>query len=129
MTPGSNNATGFINNNITQLFSLNGTAPRNVTSFTVYGRTIDNVAIVNSTNTTNYTSVENSTFITGILWDTTKDNGDGDYGDDGEELVFITRINAGTTGLGNSSHNYETGNTFNDQERRQCLFLCGVKVV
>ncbi|CAG0987412.1 MAG: cell surface glycoprotein [Candidatus Methanoperedens nitroreducens] len=108
MTPGSNNATGFINNNITQLFSLNGTAPRNVTSFTVYGRTIDNVAIVNSTNTTNYTSVENSTFITGILWDTTKDNGDSDYGDDGEELVFITGINAGT-GIGNSSHNYETG--------------------
>lgn len=109
MTPGSNNATGFINNNITQLFSLNGTAPRNVTSFTVYGRTIDNVAIVNSTNTTSYTSVENSTFITGILWDTTKDNGDGDYGDDGEELVFITGINVGTTGIGNSSHNYETG--------------------
>ncbi|MFZ3168477.1 MAG: hypothetical protein WA130_12755 [Candidatus Methanoperedens sp.] len=67
MTPGSNNATGFINNNITQLFGLNGTAPRNVTSFTVYGRTIDQVAIVNSTNTINYTSVENSTFITGIL--------------------------------------------------------------
>ncbi|CAG0977223.1 hypothetical protein METP3_01859 [Methanosarcinales archaeon] len=109
MTPGSNNATGFINNNITQLFSLNGTAPRNVTSFTVYGRTIDNVAIVNSTNTTNYISVENSTFITGILWDTTKDDGDGNYGDDGEELVFITGINVGTTGIGNSSHNYETG--------------------
>ena len=111
MTPGSNNATGFINNNITQLFSLNGngTAPRNVTSFRVYGRTIDNVAIVNSTNTTNYISAENSTFITGILWDTTKDNGDGDYGDDGEELVFITGINVGTTVIGNSSHNYETG--------------------
>ncbi len=109
MTPGSSNATGFINNNITQLFGLNGTAPRNVTSFTVYGRTIDQVAIVNSTNTTNYTSVENSTFITGILWDTTKDDGDGDYGDDGEELVFITGINVDTAGLGNSSHNYETG--------------------
>lgn len=111
MTPGSNNATGFINNNITQLFSLNGngTDPRNVTSFKVYGRTIDYVPIVNSTNTTNYVSVENSTFITGILWDTTKDNGDGDYGDDGEELVFITGINVSTTGIGNSSHNYETG--------------------
>ncbi|NJD51653.1 MAG: hypothetical protein FIB07_02175 [Candidatus Methanoperedens sp.] len=110
MTPGSNNATGFINNNITQLFSLdgNGTDPRNVTSFKVYGRTIDNVPIVNSTNTTNYVSVENSTFITGILWDTTKDNGDGDYGDDSEELVFITGINVSTTGIGNSSHHYET---------------------
>ena len=107
MTPGSNNATGFLNNNITALFSPNGTSPRNFTSFTVYGKKIENVAIVNSTNTTNYNSVGTSTFIAGILWDTTKDNGDGEYGDDGEELVFITRINAGTTGLGNSSHNYE----------------------
>ena len=109
MTSGSSNATGFINNNITQLFSLNGTAPRNVTSFTVYGRTIDQVAIVNSTNTINHESVESSTFITGILWDTAKDDGDGDYGDDGEELVFITGINVGTWGIVNSSHNYETG--------------------
>jgi hypothetical protein len=108
MTPGSNNATGFLNNNITELFSLNGTSPRNYTSFTVYGRKIDYVALVNSTNTTNFDSVETSLFITGILWDTTKDTGDGIYGDDGEELVFITRINFNQTGLGNSSHNYET---------------------
>jgi parallel beta-helix repeat protein len=129
MTPGSNNATGFINNNITQLFSLNGngTDPRNVTSFTVYGRTIYNVPIVNSTNTTNYVSVENSTFITGILWDTTKDNGDGDYGDDGEELVFITGINVGTTGLGNSSHNYETGTPSTIRKEGNVYFFVELK--
>ena len=108
MTPGYNNATGFLKNNITELFSPDGTAPRNNTNFTVYSKKIDNVAIVNSTNTTNFNGVETSTFITGILWNTSKDNGDGEYGDDGEELVFITRINVGTTGLGNSSHNYET---------------------
>ena len=108
MTPGSNNATGFLNNNITALFSLNGTSPRNYTNFTVYGRKINYVALVNSTDTTNFNSVETSPFITGILWDTTKDTGDGIYGDDGEELVFITRINFNQTGLGNSSHNYET---------------------
>lgn len=108
MTPGSNNATGFLNNNITELFSLNGTSPRNYTSFTVYGHKIDNVALVNSTNTTNFNSVETSPFITGILWDTTKDTGDGDFGDDGEDLVFITRINVNQTGPGNSSHNYES---------------------
>ena len=105
--PGINNATGFLNNNITELFSSNGTSPRNYTNFTVYGRKIEYVAIVNSTNTTNYKSVETSTFVTGILWDTTKDNGDGDYGDDGEELAFIAGINVGKTGLGNSSHDYE----------------------
>jgi parallel beta-helix repeat protein len=108
MTPGSNNSTGFLNNNITQLFSPDGSLPRNYTNFTVYGKKIDNVAIVNSTNTTNFNGVETSTFITGILWDSSNDSGDGEYGDDGEELVFITRINAGTTGLGNSPHNYET---------------------
>lgn len=108
MTPGSNNATGFPNNNITTLFGLNGTSPRNYTDFTVYGRKIDYVALVNSTDTTNFNSVETSPFITGILWDTTKDTGDGIYGDDGEDLVFITRINFNQTGLGNSSHNYET---------------------
>ncbi|PWB51272.1 MAG: hypothetical protein C3F06_10670 [Candidatus Methanoperedenaceae archaeon] len=108
MTPGSNNATGFLNNNITVLFGLNSTYPRNYTNFTVYGRKIEYVALVNSTDTTNFNSVETSPFITGILWDTTKDTGDGIYGDDGEDLVFITRINFNQTGLGNSSHNYET---------------------
>jgi len=108
MTPGNNNATGFLYNNITQLYSPNGNTPRNSTDFTVFGRTINNVSIANSTNTTNYNSVENSTFITGILWDTTKDNGDGDYGDDGEELVFIAKTNFGKIGLGNSTHDYET---------------------
>ena len=108
MTSGNNNATGFLNNNITSLFSPDGTSPRNVTSFTVYRKTIEHVAIINSTNNSNYNSVETYTFITGILWDTTKDNGDDEYGDDGEELVFITRINVGTTGIGNTPHNYET---------------------
>jgi len=107
MTPGCRNATGFFNNNITMLFSTNGTTPRNYTNFTVYGRKIENVAIFNSTNTINFNSVENSTFITGILWDTSKDDGDGDYGDDSEDIVFISGINVNNTGLGNSLHDYE----------------------
>jgi len=107
MIPKSMNSTGFFNNNITTLFSSNGTTPRNYTNFTIYGRKIENVAIFNSTNTTNFNSVETSTFITGILWDTSKDDGDGDYGDDGEDIVFISGINVNKTGLGNSSHDYE----------------------
>lgn len=107
MIPGSRNATGFFNNNITTLFSTNGTTPGNYTNFTVYGRTIENVAILNSTNTINFNYVETSTFITGILWDTSKDNGDGDYGDDGEDIVLISGINVNNTGLGNSRHDYE----------------------
>ncbi|HLB69741.1 MAG TPA: CARDB domain-containing protein, partial [Candidatus Methanoperedens sp.] len=107
LTPGSSNATGFINNNITQLFSTDGTNPRNTTSFTIYGNIINNVAIVNSTNVTNHTSVENATFITGILWDTTKDDGDGEYGDDSEDFVFISNINVGKTGTVPTSHDYD----------------------
>jgi hypothetical protein len=107
MIPGSMNSTGFFNNNISMLFSSNGTTPRNYTNFTAYGRNIENVAIFNSTNTTNFNSAENSTFITGILWDTSKDDGDGDYGDDGEDIVFISGINVNKTGLGISSHDYE----------------------
>jgi len=107
LTPGNKNATGFANNNITQLFSTDGTSPRNTTSFTVYGRTITNVSIVNSTNVTNFTSVENATFVTGVFWDTTKDDSDGEYGDDGEDLVFITKINVGKTGLVATAHDYE----------------------
>jgi hypothetical protein len=107
MIPGSMNSTGFFNNNITMLFSSNGTTPRNYTNFTVYGRKIENVAIFNSTNTANFNSVETSTFITGILWDTSKDDGDGEYGDDSEDIVFISGINVNKTGLGKSSHDYE----------------------
>lgn len=107
MTQGNKNATGFANNNISQLFSLDGTTPRNTTTFTVYGRNISNVSIVNSTNVLNFTSVENATFITGIFWDTTKDNGDGEYGDDGEDLVFIANINVSKVGFISSPHDYE----------------------
>jgi hypothetical protein len=107
MTPGSRNATGFFNNNITTLFSSNGSTPRNYTNFTVYGRKIENVAIFNSTNTTNFNSVETSTFVTGILWDTSKDDGNGNYGDDGEDIIFISGINVNKLGLGNSHHDYE----------------------
>jgi hypothetical protein len=107
MTQGTRNATGFSNNNITQLFSLDGTNPRNTSTFTVYGKTINNVPIVNSTNVTNIMSVGNATFITGILWDTTKDNGDGEYGDDGEELVFIGNINVSKVGFISTPHDYE----------------------
>lgn len=107
LTQGNKNATGFANNNITQLFSLDGTTPRNTATFTVYGRDINNVAIVNNTNVLNFDSVESSTFITGILWDTSKDDGDGEYGDDSENIVFISKIKAGKVGLNGLSHDYE----------------------
>ncbi|MCX9083918.1 MAG: hypothetical protein OIN87_03860 [Candidatus Methanoperedens sp.] len=107
MTKGSKNATGFSNNNITQIFSLDGTTPRNTTTFTVYGRNITNVPIVDSTYVLNLDSVETAAFITGILWDSSKDDGDGEFGDDGEDLVFIGKINLGKEGINDCLHDYE----------------------
>jgi hypothetical protein len=92
MKPEVNNATGFTNNNITQLFGVN----RN-TTFIVHGKTINYVPIVNSTDMTNQTDVANAVFKTGILWDTSDDNRYGgtenEYDTtDKEDLVFIANI-------------------------------------
>ena len=96
MNVGSNNATGFANNNITELFSTDGAgaSARSTTSFTVYGKPISNVPIINSTDMTNHTDVANATFKTGILWDTSDDkDGDEEYDTtDKEALVFIANI-------------------------------------
>jgi hypothetical protein len=52
---------------------------------------IYNVPIVNSTNT--------SDFVTGILWDTADDKGNGQYDSaDNEDIVFVTEINSGKQG-------------------------------
>jgi lysophospholipase L1-like esterase len=108
MVVGSNNATGFLNNNITELFSSGdpGNAT-NTTSFTVYGTGIPNVPIINSIMMTNHTSIETANFVTGILWDATSDkNGYYDTTDD-ETLVFVTKITVAAKGFGSNEHNYE----------------------
>jgi len=58
-------------------------------SFAVYGNTINNVPIVNSTNT--------SDFVTGILWDCSDIN-PGEY-NGSQDLVFITKINKNKQGM------------------------------
>ena len=108
MVVGSSNATGFADNNITELWS--GGDPSNATntaSFTVYGTGIPDVPIVNSTDMTNHTSVGSANFVTGILWDATLDtNGYYDTADD-ETLVFVTKIKVAAAGVGSAAHNYE----------------------
>ncbi len=54
-----------------------------------YGNTINNVAIVNSTNTSN--------FVTGILWDYNDPN-NGEYNGT-QDVVFITKVNENKTGM------------------------------
>jgi hypothetical protein len=112
MTAGTNNATGFTGNNMTELFtntsgSNYGNISINKTPSIVHGRLISNVPIVNSTDMTDHTLVESASFITGILWDDTKDtNGYFDTADK-EDLVFIANIRPAVTGLNGAVHNYE----------------------
>lgn len=96
---GYSNATGFSNNNVSELFSSNGETARNTSTFIVYGTTINNIAIVNSTSMTNHAAVGSSSFYTGILWDTSDDSGNGEYDTtDDEDIVFVTKLNIGQTG-------------------------------
>jgi len=66
---------------VNRTFTLNSN-PKLLENFTVYNAQIQNVSIINSTNTSN--------FITGILWDTS-DSGSEYSGT--QDLVFVTKIN------------------------------------
>jgi hypothetical protein len=100
-TNGSNATNDFIDMDI--LFNMNNfvdsinetytvnSIPKNTTNFQIFGKTIANVPIVNSTNTSN--------FITGILWDSSKDSGNLQFDrTDKEDLVFVTKINRNKVG-------------------------------
>lgn len=75
---------------VSAVFSSDGTNPKTVTAFDVFDYIIQNVAIINST--------ENTTFVTGILWDSSDDtNGEFDLLNQ-EDLTFITKINTSQVG-------------------------------
>jgi len=77
------------NDSIYNLFTDSGT-PKQTDSFLVHQKVIDEVAVVNSTDNTN--------FLTGILWDMS-DDFDGEYSqEDGEDLVFAAKINQNSPG-------------------------------
>ena len=87
---GSSNYEDSINNTYTQ-----GGSPKLTRTFEVRSSIIANVAIVNSTNTSN--------FVTGILWDT----GDGNNEYNGtQDLLFLTEVNQNQTG-GYGQYDYE----------------------
>ncbi|OYT31889.1 hypothetical protein DRJ22_00935 [Candidatus Woesearchaeota archaeon] len=81
------NMTNF-NDSIQTLWAINATTPKKTTNFTIFGTTIENVPYYNTSNN----------FITGILWDKTKDtNGHYDTTDK-ETLVFVSKIHRNTQG-------------------------------
>ena len=44
-------------------------------------------------------SINNSNFVTGILWDSSDDDGDYEFNESGkEDLVFVTQINTSSQG-------------------------------
>jgi len=62
---------------------------------------------VNSTDMTNHTSVEGANFITGILWDDTKDTNGYYDATENEDFIFIANVRYTMVGLGSAAHNYE----------------------
>jgi len=80
---------GF-NDSVYTTFTDSGT-PKEESSFLIQQKIVENVPVVNST--------IGSDFITGILWDMADDD-DGEYSqDDGEDLIFVAKVNKGATGF------------------------------
>ena len=78
------------NDSVTRIFTTDGNSPRDTDNFTVSGKEIVGVPIVNSTNSSN--------FVTGILWDSADDS-DGEFSSsDNEDLVFVTKISPKSPG-------------------------------
>jgi len=71
---------------IEALWGINSTVPKETSTFVVYGRTIEDVPVVNSTD-------NNTIFKTGILWDM-DDSADNEFdSSEGEDLVFVVAYN------------------------------------
>ncbi len=78
----------YFNDSISKLFDRNNDGvPDTYTSFTISDQLIENVPIINSSNT--------SAFITGIMWDSS--DGGTEY-DGTQDLVFITKLNQSKQG-------------------------------
>lgn len=83
------NMTAF-NDSIRNSWSIDGSLAKQTTTLRIGSQTISSIPIINSTNT--------SSFVTGILWDTSRDtNGEFDSGEK-ENVVFITSVNSSKTG-------------------------------
>ena len=83
---------------VSNLFS-NIQNPKNTQTMLIHQKEIQNVPIINSTNSSN--------FVTGILWDTSDDVIDGEYGPiDKEDLVFVAPVSKQSEGA-YGFYNYE----------------------
>ncbi len=71
---------------------VSNTNPKKTATFTIFGNTLSNVPVINSTNS--------SSFITGMLWDSSDDIDNDKQFDklDAEDIVFVTAVNQSTYG-------------------------------
>ena len=84
--------------NITTRFAVDAHTPKRTRAFRLGSSIIENVPYANST--------DNANFLTGIVWDKTKDtNGEFDISDR-EDIAFITEINVNATGK-HGTYDYE----------------------
>ena len=83
---------------VSNVFS-NSQIPKDTQNILVYQKQIQNVPIINST--------EGFDFVTGILWDSSDDDLDGEFdSEDGEDLVFVAPIKKNAEG-GYGFYDYE----------------------
>jgi hypothetical protein len=88
------NSTGFADS-INSTYTTGG-AVKEVSSFTIYSKSVNNVPVVNST--------DNSNFKTGILWD----YGDGNTEYNGtQDIVFLTKMQNQLLGYNTTNYDYE----------------------
>lgn len=79
------------NDSIQNFWAVDPSTPKQTDNFTVFGKLVQHVPYINSTNASN--------FITGILWDSSKDT-DGQYDTtEKEPLVFVSNINRNQSGM------------------------------
>lgn len=69
---------------------LDGQDPKGTAQFTIFGKTISDVPVINST--------ENYPFITGILWDTSEDTDSSFDAAEKENIIFVTQAKEPTQG-------------------------------
>ncbi len=89
--------TSGYNDSVNRTFLNNG-VPYDTESLSLFGRTLDAIRVVNSSINTN--------FKTGILWDSSDDDGDTEYTQDDEDLVMVSGINEDSLG-GYGNYDYE----------------------
>ncbi|MFW6014293.1 MAG: hypothetical protein ACOCZ6_04005 [Nanoarchaeota archaeon] len=74
-----------------RLWAKDSSTPEKTDEFNIYGRAVENVPIVNST--------ESGNFTTGILWDTGKSEAEEFNSTEKQDIVFVTKYNKNTTGM------------------------------